>query len=418
MRWFWIFAILTFPLSGQAFTLLGAANYGDLAQGHNAKSLALGATSVAVETGAAALFTNPAALTRVNRAYSEASFGIIYSREIVSQKVFDSFESTIGDAAIATNKTVNGFPYLGGFVIPLDLFGLSKNYVVSLGYTSLYDFHYEHEQENRDSEYQITNTLAYSSEGSLNSFSLGFAAHPFPVLSMGASVHILTGEHTIHFEYDDRSTSDETDEVWGMDYENLSGYNLSLGVLVQPLAVRDRFTVGAYLQTPAEISGDQSMSVDVLSTDRQVTYPLRAGLGIDYMPRNPLVSRLVADFIYNNYSQMEDDNNPDLDLEDTVEFHVGLEHVLAENVPVRIGFYWEPTATDNDLASTFLTFGSGYQVDYFMLDIGVKLGKRNYRDGDVSYNANNQAVFDRIQIEDVKIEETYGQLIATLKYGF
>ncbi len=190
--------------------------------------------------------------------------------------------------------------------------------------------------------------------------------------------------------------------VVGQYHEKISGmgFGATIGALLKPC---DFFSVGATVRLPSKVklSGDATMDgagLLLLATssdaEREVTWPLWAGLGVAIRPTEGLT--FTADAQYSKWGDLDkiDITYSDafwqaafgtgltmpLAWEDTIQFRFGAEYMLNPGMAIRAGYYYDPapgplTHLNILLPSPdggWLTFGLGMKTPKFNLDFSVE----------------------------------------------
>ena len=91
----------------------------------------------------------------------------------------------------------------------------------------------------------------------------------------------------------------------------------------------------------------------------------------------------------------------------------GIEHVFYNGMPVRFGFRWAPSPTDQDVATTAFTFGAGLRVGAPRADLAFEGGSRKYRFAalfdDAAFGGTSRTQKDTV-------EENTSSMFGTLTY--
>lgn len=407
-----IITIFIFCLTSatHAYTILESYYYGNPQHSLSARSMGMGGCGAATEESGNSLFRNPAMLSWTEDIHIGADFSFNRAQEEITRKVFDTFDNTIGDATYASNTNYYAHPSFN-VIIPLERFRLTDMVNVGLAFTKAYDFSYNYEEKFYDNEYEEDYQIDYQIEGYLNDYAFGLSVDPHPMVSVGAAFHYLSGKKELTHKHIDFGSDDAT--TTSSEYKDMSGTQFGFGLIIKPFEFPKRLTIGLYGKTAATITGDYSD--ETMTEEKEVKYPAEYGLGINYLPQNEIFSQLAFDVTYMPWSNLEDKiagETLDVELDDVVEIHLGVEHVLFPKVPVRAGFYWTPMYFNKDVSSIFFTVGAGYSIEKIMLDIGAEIGKRNYYKDDIP-----EAFPLPISIpEDSEFEELQMQLKASLSY--
>jgi long-subunit fatty acid transport protein len=107
-------------------------------------------------------------------------------------------------------------------------------------------------------------------------------------------------------------------------------------------------------------------------------YPDAIAVGLEYHPRNEMMTSVSFDMIYTRWSEFESDFASDLGFDDTIEYRAGVEHQFFDNTQARFGFVYQPSYFDEHTSRTAFCFGLGLDVLGARVDIGGQMGVREY----------------------------------------
>jgi|GEM_PF-702021 len=371
------------------YTLPGVRSFGDPVSGQGARSMAMGGTGIAADPGLGRLFVNPALLGFARRGRIEASLGVARPGEVRTQEVFDSFDNTVGEATLAANTSYYIRPALWGVMQPLGRF------VVAAGGRERYDFDYDFHQEIRDNFYYRLGSRDLVVRGGLYEWSLGVGMCPSASVGLGAAVNLLRGDAEWRWEVEDSSV--DTTETSSA---NLDGWDVTVGAAAR---IGERVVLGLMARRGAEVGWEaESGSID----DATVDYPPLLGAGLEVTPANQFPAILSWDVLYIPWSDLTVDGE-EADLDDVWEVRFGVEHEMTDGLLVRIGFRWEPSYVNEEIAQAVVATGLGWEVKGFGIDLATELGRRGYRSSEVTAS-------DVDFPEPVEVEETLVRLAATV----
>ena len=333
--------------------------------------------------------------------------------------VHDSFDALLGYETYSHNwnayhdgdiaLTTGGLPALRGFAL-------------GVAYLPAYDFHYDFYQEVRDRNTtsvpadEIIAKAFVEGGGVIRSLSFGAARSWADRLSIGVSVDYLWGDYDIETRLTEIDTLKvncwdralpETSDVF--EASELGGMRYRLGLRYR---VNNRVDVAATFTSEAELEGDyKSSSADGLmwflprkggpEGGFNMTYPAAYCLGISFRPRNELLTVIEGNVRYVRWGDAEHEALSGISLEDVYEWSVGVEHVFYNGRPVRFGFTYKPSPTDDETSEAAVTVGSGLAVGKTDIDFAVRMGWREYREfslfDDATFCARERDFSDRVE---------------------
>jgi hypothetical protein len=371
----------------------------------NARSLAMGGTSVTSPLLSDALSCNPGLLARCGEGLSlEATSGFRRLNQVDTKEVFDSFDNTVGEATLGTN--VNGYyrPLWGGvsWRAPLrEGYGV----IAALGVFPEYDFGYGHRREYRDESYILVKTVESEAVGVLHDFAGALALSYGTRAAAGVGYHYLKGSPrmTRRLTFEDPTITD-TISSWTSE---LAGGGVAAGAY---LRTGFRLLWGAFYRGSTSLSGDFESSVGGVASpavNREITVPSSFGLGVSYIPSNEIPSLFSLEVIWRNWSEYDDNLVDSLNLHDVVEYRLGVEHEMIDRLLVRAGFAYLPWQMSKDISQAQVSLGVGYDPGPLKVDIGAELGKRTYKNTLLGETA-----------EPLTVDETHLNILLTLSRSF
>ena len=386
-------------LTGAAFLLAASAahavpqimtDYGDQVGWVSAESNAMGATGTSVYHGAISNIFNPAYLVMEKDFRLDASVSLDQQHEDRFQPLFDSFDSFVVDAAIASNR--NHYWQTGfGFAASLDKIGLPIAAGISLADRYAFGYTFEEELLNpspfppgsgepaRDA---LIEERARNIDGTIRDLSLGLAADVFNRVSVGASVHYAYGDRNETNSVRDYIPTDGDDSYTATNNVSYDGVNFTLGARV---VLSERVELGVAWESALEVSGDREMTLNdaagsvVVNDEHTITYPNMFRVGLTFMPRTDPRTVFTIEAEYKPWSELEDSDFADpgsvQNLNDVTDVKVGLEHTFYNGIPLRFGFRHVDTYADRDADVSVFSTGVGAPIGGGMVSVSVELSK-------------------------------------------
>ncbi len=393
-------ALLLAPSGADATTRLDR-QYGTPVDQGNGAAAAMGSAGVSRYLGSASLIHNPAMLAQAPSGFAlQFQLGISQASEDRSVPLFDSFDSFVNDTVFATNRTTSGLGE-GGVV-----FGLSndRRMALSVGIFERYDSEYDYIEEIRDPDPDSTprdRILSFNQikdEGKLRSVSAGYAtellANDDVQADLGFSAHRYYGTLESFTSEAPLAGSDADLRV----SRDLTGWGWSVGTHVN---VRERVSVGVSFEAPVKLNGAHDSRATLAGAedptvvlaengDYDLEYPSVLNVGATYRPRNELRTSLTVQATRRFWDSLTDDfvdatnlaldaageEEILLDLQNTWDLRMGVEHTFYNGTPIRFGFRYLESYADRESDRSIFSAGVGHVVEDVVLDLTVQFHRQ------------------------------------------
>ncbi len=379
-------------------------HYGELVPAGDARSLALGGAGLASADGARGAGLNPALVAKTVGLELAVSAMLLTAEESREEPLYDSFEGIIGYNTYAFNSTMYD-RYVGTIS-----WKPSGDYdwapAVAVGYHPRLDMCYTYHVQYRDSDTQAEpmDKILYDywneGEGGVNAYTVTLAHEVVPEVYLGLGVDFLRGQASAEERWVYPEYSDETDVDSWFTSDGFSGTQFTVGLLVEKL---HRVDVAVVYRSSFELAADysgESTQDETVDGNMKYSYPSAIGVGFEYHPRNEIMTTVSLDIEYTEWSKFEDSLIEDLDLSDTVEYRVGVEHQFFNTTQARFGFLYQPSYMDDETTRAAFSIGLGLDLVGVRLDVGGQLGVREY------------------DVEDGRIRETTTTAMVSLTHRF
>ena len=372
-----------------AFTFLELAT-GDEALPLDGRSAGMGRTRFAQDTRGFTASTNPALLTRLQRGTVSLSLGAHRLKETRSTPAFDSFESFLVNSIYALNNIPK---YQGGLGVAgtVGQERLPNGIGLGLSFGPVWDYQYEFTQEIRSPDPfirprdQLIALNDFRSDGRIDGWTLGVGIAPWKKFEFGVSVQFLEGSQELLQRVN--LVQEETVTTEAASIHSLTGGRFILGA---SLRATPHFDFAALVKTRATLDGNFRLAgsptptppvgqVPPSSGSAEIRYPAQLGFGVAYYPRAKVRTTVTLDLGYTSWSDYRHTLHPGIDLDDTWDARVGIEHVFRESYPMRFGFHYRPSPQDLEIASTAFTFGLGMDLWLLTTDLAIEISDRKYR---------------------------------------
>jgi hypothetical protein len=393
-----------------AFTLAEWERYGYMMPTYDARSLAMGGAGLASADGARGLSQNPALLGKTAGIDVALNGMVVLAEESRETPLHDSFDGIIAYNTYAFNSGVYD-RYAGSVAfraMTVTVNGSELTTGVGVGYSPVVDMSYSYHVQYRDPDTQAepADKILYDyyidGDGGVNALSVGLGQEVVSDVYLGLGVEFLRGEYDVSERWVYPPGSDDEDTDARAEYNDVTGTRFALGLLAERM---HRFDVAVIYRTPFELKGDYSnrpQGADAGSEGEfTYKYPGVLALGLEYRPRNLMMTRVNLDVEYANWSDFEDDtldDNPDL--EDTFTYRIGVEHEFFDDTMARFGFSYQPSYVDSRSSTAAFSVGLGLDVLGVRVDLAGQVGLREY------------------EIDEGRVRETTTVAVATVAHTF
>jgi hypothetical protein len=367
------------------------SSYGDQMAWSGAEINAMGGTGTAVYRGGLSNLFNPSLLTDEQGYRFDVGGMLDQEHEDRFQPLFDTFDSWVVDAAIASNRHhywQTGFAASGRFFR-----GTTRPVVLSLSLADRYPYSYVFDEEllnpspfppaqGEPARDLLIEERRREIGGSLRTLSLGGATEVHERLSVGAAVHYAFGTRTELNTVRDHVPADGDDSYRTEDELKLDGVNFTVGVRG---VVNERIEIGLAWESRLIAAGDlTSVNMDAdgwtqTTESAFVRYPQMFRAGFVFRPRTDPRTVFTIEAEYKPWSELEDsavpgDDNPG-NLRDVTDVRVGLDHTFYNGMPLRFGFRHFDSYADRDASIGVFSSGVGAPVAGGMMSVSVELSK-------------------------------------------
>jgi len=360
--------------SASCYTYAGW-EYGDVMPSMDARTLAMGGAGIAAADGARGASMNPALLAKTRGIEVSLAIAGVSAEESREAPLYDSFDGIIGYNTYAWNSNLYDRYCATVAVRPGGSYDWAP--AVAVGYRPRLDMNYGYHVQYRNDEDEIEYDFFAEGDGGVNAFSVTLAEEVYPEVYVGLGVDFLQGEYDVEEREVYPSGVGDTDSRES--YHDVSGTQFALGVLVEKL---HRVDLALVYRTAVDLEGDYSLrpegATDPATGSFKHEYPDAFAVGLEFHPRNEIMTTLSFDVEYTRWSEFEDSMGEDPDLDDTVEYRVGVEHKFFNTSHARFGFAYQPSYFDEKTTRAAFSAGLGVDVVGVRVDLAGQLGVRQY----------------------------------------
>lgn len=343
---------------------------GETVSSFSARSMGMGESGF-TEVSALGVLINPALMGLMDEGLQvEVSAGMDYIVEKRTRRVYNQFESSIGESEYSFNRSLFFNP--GGAAVAIrGLSGFPETIAFAAGWRVPATFGYSYGRIIRDDSYVRTGEESLEISGILNEFSLALAFMPSDVFSFGLSGGFITGSRDVSWEvvYVDTTLGGTTAQR----NESHSGIVTRGSVLFAP---DRRVFISASLEYPMPLSVSPETSGDPVSwntlsdTDYDLDMPVTVHVGSIYIPGNRLRSRFTGEFHWSSQGSLEFQGES-LGLRNSWGVNAGVENTLPGGPVARFGFGYRRSPVHSSLDRMSFTAGLGFRISDWSVDIGA-----------------------------------------------
>ena len=384
----------------------------------SARCVGMGEVSVLCEDSPRSVVTNPALLGKLGRPVLSASYRLVSANEDWSLPVHDSFDALLGYEVYSHNWNTY---HDGDIALTTGRLGMLGGVSFGFAYLPAYDFRYDFYEEVRDRSTtavpadEIIAKGYVTGDGVIRSASFGLGKTWKERLSVGASLDYLWGDYDIKARLNEIDTlkvscwKEPVEEATDtFEASKLSGVRYRLGLA---FVLNERVEVGGGFTSRADLEGDYESNSEVglmsfLPTTGgpegsfKMKYPEAYWLGVTFRPRNKLLTVIEGNVRYVKWTKAQNEALESLNLNDVYEWSLGIEHVFYNNRPLRFGFTYKPSPTEDETSEAAVTVGSAITVSGFDIDFAVRTGWEKYRKfsmfNDATFCARERDFSDRV----------------------
>ncbi|MEN8209283.1 MAG: hypothetical protein ABFR50_08530 [Candidatus Fermentibacteria bacterium] len=337
-----------------------------------------------MEVSALGILVNPALLGISDHGLQvELAAGMDLFVEKRTRRVYDQFESSIGESEIAFNKGIGFFP--GGAALAVRGFrGLPESLAFAAGWRVPAFYGYSYERTLRDAAYVITGDEKLDVSGILSEFTMAVSFSPSDVFSFGLAGGYITGSRDVTWEV--THVDPTLDSTLSNRSESISGMVTRGSILFSP---DERVFVSAAFEYPmplsvSPLSDGDSVTWNVLSdTDYDLDMPMTVRLGSIYIPGNSLRSRFTGEFFWSPDGSLEFEGE-NLGLKNSWAVNAGVENTLPGGPVARFGFGYRRSRIASSLDRMNFTTGLGFSIGEWNLDLGASFSPDRWRQTEIT----------------------------------
>ncbi|OPL19998.1 MAG: hypothetical protein AVO35_00640 [Candidatus Aegiribacteria sp. MLS_C] len=328
-----------------------------------------------------------------------------------TRRVYDSFESSIGESEIAFNKEIGFFP-AGAAVVLRGQEWLPSSLSLAAGYRVPSTFDYGYGRIVRDASYVKTGEEMLDISGRMNEFDMAVAFSPSEALTFGFAGGYLTGSRDV--EWDVSWVDPSQEGTVAMRKESMSCVVTRGSLLFVPYR-RVFITAGVdyplSLSVSPENSGDPVDWNTLSDQDYDLDMPMTVRLGAIYMPGNLLRSRVTGEFNWSSEGSLEF-QDISLGLDNSWGVTFGVENSLPGGPTARFGFSYRRSPIAAALDRMTFSTGLGFSAGDWNLDVSGSFSPDRWAQTQVS------GLPSFVTGDSLTVEETETRLMFSVSRAF
>ncbi|MBD3367590.1 MAG: hypothetical protein GF405_05395 [Candidatus Eisenbacteria bacterium] len=392
--------------------------YGNEITPADGRSLAMGEAGLASADGVRGMAMNPALIAKTDGLQVGFSSLLINAEEARNVPVHDSFDGVIVDNTYALNSALYD-RYIGAVAYRSPNAGRWMP-VVGLTYRPRLDMSYDYHVQYRDPDSQaepedrIIEDYFLESDGGVDALTVTLGQTIVEDVHVGLGIDFLRGGFDVRERWVHPEDSEIDDaESWSQ-FDDMSGSQVSLGFLYERF---HRLDIACVYRSGYTLDGDyeiRSAFGDTSEGGFEYEYPGTFVVGLEYHPRNEILTAVSLDVEFAQWSEFEDDLHGDPDFENTITYRLGVEHGFYDNSFARFGFLYQPAYIDDGVTRTGFSAGLGLDVLGVRVDMGGQIGVREYDIEDVRYDFVNE---EFVTVE-ARVRETTSRATVSVVHTF
>lgn len=308
------------------------------------------------------------------------TYNLGFMSERRTKMLYDQFDNTVGEVAIAENLLTTGKLGTSGFVYPIKLLNLG------LSIRPQYIFDYRFYQEFRDDFYAKIGEKEIKLSGAVYKTSFFVSKNFDRKIGVGAGINYFFGRRKFWYHdsivYIRQLSAETTSSPKGV------GFNLGIAFVPKPrLLIHLDYQSKTVLKNRTEVQNQVNQK-----------YPDVLSWGINYLASGEIPTQIGLNGQYTNWKCIQ------ANFSRTVEMGIGVEHIFLNGVAFRYGFRLEPSFIPPIVHQGAVCFGWGFEVGTMRFDIGADIKRRIMGSENLLFS--NES--------DVKVYQNSGEIVITI----
>ncbi len=357
---------------------------GNRVSNYSAESIAMGGVGFINNSTASVSITNPAFLMKNKGFQIDANFYNMFMSEYRSFPAIDGFENTFSDLTYVYNSNTNSLSNIGLMYVGENIgFSASTGPFISTDYTYI--------EEIRNSDDELEGYYQFETSGTINCNSFGLGIALDKNVYIGFSVNKLEND-TLKLIRDDLAENQEYNS-WGESKKEF----ISISALIK-LSQNTEFAFGFEEDTRFEyinfnIKMDETVNLPEFVYNSEIAFselykPSYFRFGFKHTANQLKKHSISLEYEKADYSKYEIDS---FKLLDTETFSVGVEYLLYNFPPLRVGLTHKTSPFRDDLSTTIFSTGTGWNYHSASLDIGCRYWSVSYPYPDIFSSDTDQS---------------------------
>jgi len=277
------------------------------------------------------------------------SYNLGFLLERRTKLVFDNFDNTIGEVAIAENLLTKGNLGKVSFLYPLEFMN------VSISLQPQYDFEYYFYREFRDDFYAKIGEEELKVTGAVYKASVMVGKEFVKKFGIGAGFNYYTGSRNFSYH----------DSILGGNCVNAettgspSGIGFTVGISAMPI---ERLLMHFDFQSATNLKK--------WANNDAKKYPQSLNFAVSYLAAGEIPTKIGITAQYIDWKVFQNTYRP------TIDIGLGIEHTMFNSVALRYGFKFEPSFIPPTVHQGTVSIGWGFMIGTMQIDIGADVKRR------------------------------------------
>lgn len=289
------------------------------------------------------------------------SYNLGFLQERRTVQVYDQFDNTVGEYAIAENLFTSGNIGNVNLLMPLDFLN------VSVGLNPQYTFEYYFYRVYRDNFYAKVGEEELKVTGTLYNASIMVGREFLDKFGIGAGFNYYFGSR--RYKYDSiMNNIHNSIKISGTP----NGIGFIFGISAMPIE-----------QLLINLSYQSGMKLNKWENDVNAKYPETYRLETSYLAAGEIPTKVGVSCQYTNWKVFKNNYSRPL------EIGLGVEHTMLNIVALRYGFRFEPSFVPPIVHQGLVSLGFGFMVGNIKIDLGMDIKRRIISNDNLLFSDNN-----------------------------
>jgi len=277
------------------------------------------------------------------------SYNLGFLQERRTVQVFDNFDNTVGEFAIAENLFTRGDIGNVTFLLPFKFLN------VSASLKPYYTFDYYFYREFRDDFYAKVGEEELKVTGTVYNASAMVGREFLNKYGIGAGFNYYFGSREFSYHDSIINGTHISAETTG----SPKGVGFTVGLTANPI---ERLLINLIYQSGPKLNK--------WANDISMKYPANCRLEASYLASGEIPTKVGVSFQYSDWKVFQNNYAKPL------EIGLGIEHTMYNTVVMRYGFRFEPSFVPPTVHQGLVSLGFGFMAGNIKIDLGMGIKRR------------------------------------------